>query len=87
MFYRNPVANANSVDPNLDLHCLEITLLGVSRLKWELRIYHLPIKTTPTKYLYFDFAFKVISQATCTFDINNILVLENTTSKMKTICP
>ena len=42
MFYRNS-CNSNSADPDqmphsaasdLGLHCLPITLLGVSRLKW-----------------------------------------------------
>ena len=42
-FIEIPVANANSVDPDqmlhsdasyLGLHCLPVTLLGVSRLKW-----------------------------------------------------
>ena len=38
---KNPVFNANSVDPDqmpqnadLGLHCLPVTLLAVSRLKW-----------------------------------------------------
>ena len=43
MFYRNSCINADSVDPDqmlhslmsdLGLHCLPITLLGVSGLKW-----------------------------------------------------
>ena len=28
------VVNSNSVDPDLSLYCLQVTHLGVSRLKW-----------------------------------------------------
>ena len=43
MFIEIPVYNANAVDPDqtpraaasdLGMHCLSVTLLGVSRLKW-----------------------------------------------------
>ena len=44
MFYRNSVFHANSADPDqmlhsevsdLGLHCLLITHLGVSEIKWD----------------------------------------------------
>ena len=33
-FIEIPVFNANSADPDQMQHCLPVTLLGVSRLKW-----------------------------------------------------